>query len=68
MEAAILLARALDDIAATPLVAPPAHVEPDTAQEQESRTTAIQVDDDSTPLPPPATLTSRSSSARAVIL
>jgi hypothetical protein len=42
MEAAILLARALDDIAATPLIAPPAHVEPDTAQEQESCTTAVR--------------------------
>jgi hypothetical protein len=33
MEATIILARALDDMAATPLVAPPARVEPEITQE-----------------------------------
>jgi len=67
MEAAILLARALEDLAATPLVAPPASVEPAAAQEQGPHTPAARVDEESTQLPPRATLTTRTSPARALI-
>ncbi|CAD6227103.1 unnamed protein product [Miscanthus lutarioriparius] len=61
MEAAVLLARALGDIAATPLV------DPDAAREQEPHTTAIRVDNESPPHPPPANLTTRTPSAGALI-